>query len=110
MVSDAHGSVEEEQEGVRVVTGRATIAAGGAHSAVIAVNGKCYTFDANEFGQIGRSLLNDGDDAAIGDMEEWENAENIQRLHTAVRAFIEMVQVAYFIIASSATCVCIICP
>ncbi len=107
--SDAHGSVAEEQEGVRVATGRATIAAGGAHSAVIAVNGKCYTFGANEFGQLGRSLLQDGDDAAIGDMVEWENAENSQQLHTAVRAFIEMAQVAYCI-ASSRACVCIICP
>jgi alpha-tubulin suppressor-like RCC1 family protein len=110
LVSDAHGSVEEEQEGVSVVTGRVTIAAGGAHSAVIAVNGKCYTFGANEFGQLGRSLLHDGDDDAICDVTEWENTENIQRLHTAVRAFIEMAQVAYCIIASSAACVCIICP
>ena len=58
-------TVSALSSGIRIKTSRGSIAAGGAHSAVIGQDGTCYTFGSNKFGQLGRELEKDGDDGAL---------------------------------------------
>ena len=85
---DDAGSMAEELENlVRMQTTRGSLAAGGAHSAVISTDGVCYTWGSNVAGQLGRALLDDGDD---GEIPDWENDADgeFEGFHPLVDAYL----------------------
>ena len=79
---------EHQRDFLRVDTKRGSVACGGAHSAVISTDGVCYTWGSNSNGQLGRKLLQDGDDAEITD---WETDDDgaFEGYHPVVDAYLQ---------------------